>query len=70
MTPSYILWVMGEGGAARWPAADYSSKQNNRMRGHLSLHPSLFLQGDMGRGEPHSLLAVYGLTKLITIFFY
>ena len=28
-------------------------------RDHLSLPPSLSLQGDMGMGRPHSLLAIF-----------
>ena len=43
--------------------ADYSIKQNNGKRGRLSLHTSLSLQGDMGMGEPHSLLAIYALAE-------
>ena len=30
-----------------------------RRRGRLSFLPSLLLQGNMGMGEPHSLLAMY-----------
>ena len=68
MTPSYILQVVGEGGVAHRPWADnsdkqesvdYSSKQNSRSGRAISLQPSLLLQGDMGMGEPHSLLAQY-----------
>ena len=29
----------------------------------VSLSPTLLLQADMGMGEPHSLLAMYGLTE-------
>ena len=75
MTPSYILRVVWgrqcgllAGCLAGRPAADYdnkqesadySSKQNNGKRCRLSLPPSRLLQGDMGMGEPHSLLAMY-----------
>ena len=54
----YICWVMGEAGNSL-TVSNYSSKQNNGKRGHFSLPLSLSLQGDMGMGEPPSLLAMY-----------
>ena len=69
MTSSYILQVVGEGGAACWPSADYSgkqesadnsSKQNSGSGRAVSLQPSPLVQDDMGMREPHSLLAMYG----------
>ena len=38
---------------------DVSSKQNNGKKDCLSLPPSQSLQGDVGVGVPHSLLAMY-----------
>ena len=72
MTPSYILRVVGEGGAARRLSADYSgqqesadyrSKQNSGSGRAASLQPSPLVQADMGMGEPHSLLAMYALVE-------
>ena len=37
MTSSYIRRVMGKGGATRWPAADYSKKQNSESGKAVSL---------------------------------
>ena len=37
---------------------DYSSMQNNGKKDCLSLPPSQSLQGDVGVGGPHSLLAM------------
>ena len=50
------LWVRG---CDSLIVSNHSSKQNNGKRGHLSLPPSLSLQGDMSVGEPHSLIAMY-----------
>ena len=56
MTPSYILRVVWEGGAARRPSADYSSKQKSAVeRKAVSLQPSLLVQADMGMRKTHSL---------------
>ena len=56
MTPSYIRWVMGEGGVTCWPLGDYSSKQELAMeREAVSLQHSLLVQADMGMRKPHSL---------------
>ena len=66
MTPSYIFWVLGEGGVAAYysgkqESADDSIKQELQNSGSgkaVSPPPSLLLQGDMGIGGPHSLLAM------------
>ena len=61
MTLSYIRQFVG-GGVASRPAgcpADYGSKQNSGNGRAVSVQPSLFVQADMGMGEPHSLLAMY-----------
>ena len=57
MAPSYIHRVVGEGGVAQ--SADYCSKQNSGSGRVVSLHPSLLVQGDMGKGENHSISHVY-----------
>ena len=53
-----LIHLLGYGrrGCDSLTISDYSSKQNNGKKGRFSLHPSLFLQGDMG--GPHSLLAM------------
>ena len=60
MTPPYISHVVGEGGAASQPSADYSDKQESAVeRETVPLQPPLLVQGDMGMRKPHSLLAMY-----------
>ena len=51
MTPWYI-----------WPSADDSSKwelQDMEMGENISRSPYLLLEGGVGMGEPHSVLAMY-----------
>ena len=61
MTLSYILRVVGEGGVAQRPSADYSwkkesadysSMQNSGKTGCLSLQPSLLIQAGIDMGNP------------------
>ena len=61
MTPSYIRWVVGNGAVILWQSLDYSSKSYGivEVGEAVSLPHSLLLHGDMGRGEPHSLLDTY-----------
>ena len=60
MTPKYIIQVVVKGSVTCWLSDDDSSKQNwQRERPSLSLPPSLSLQGKIGMGETHSLLAMY-----------
>ena len=56
MTPLYI-WPSADDGS-RQESADGSSKQNNGNTDCLSFPPSQSLQGDVGVGGPHSLLAM------------
>ena len=61
MTPSYILQVVGEGGAARRLSAEHSgeqesedySKQNSGSGRAVSFQHSLLVQADMGMRTPH-----------------